>query len=233
MGILGFLSDAHGNKQAFDIGIEKLAAMGASEIYYLGDAVGYIPSLGVVESIKALKTMIHCLKGNHEKMFLTGDFDHEADSVYQIKKIISPDNLNFCHFIESWRDSIDLTVGNSRLLMVHGSPLDFHNGYVYPDSDLRVYGEKYDFVFMGHTHRPFVRTQGRTCFVNVGSCGLPRDDARYGSAVTFDTESLLPRLLRFDISNTFERIEELFPDIHPLVKKLFKRRDTNIVGEIV
>jgi predicted phosphodiesterase len=92
-----------------------------------------------------------------------------------------------------------------RCLFVHGSPSDPTYGYVYPDTDLSSFaGFEADVIFMGHTHRPFVRRNGDYLFVNVGSCGLPRDGDPRGSVCLFDTHSRSAEILRFDISQSSE-----------------------------
>ena len=35
-------------------------------------------------------------------------------------------------------------------------------------------GTDYDYIFMGHTHRMYIKKVGKSTYVNVGSCGLPR-----------------------------------------------------------
>ena len=49
---LGILSDAHGNVEAFQRGLELLAEARADMIYFLGDAVGYIPDGRVVSLLR-------------------------------------------------------------------------------------------------------------------------------------------------------------------------------------
>jgi diadenosine tetraphosphatase ApaH/serine/threonine PP2A family protein phosphatase len=80
---------------------------------------------------------------------------------------------------------------------------------VYPDSDLGVYADiPYDIVFMGHTHRQFLRRQSDKWFCNVGSVGLPRDNGRLMGFAIFDTSDGSIVLYRKKIDA--ERIKEVY-----------------------
>ena len=198
--MIGILSDAHGHRAAFDYAIQVLTAEGASRFVFLGDAVGYIPSPGVLGAIREMAGAIVCVRGNHEDVMLSAQFDAAREPVYQharTRALLTPDDLAT---ITGWpvRRQLDLPAGQA--LFVHGSPIDPINGYVYPDADLGALTTRADFVFMGHTHRPFIRRVGHTLFVNVGSCGLPRDRRGLGSAAMFNELTGDVRLVRFDLA---------------------------------
>ena len=75
------------------------------------------------------------------------------------------------------------------LLFVHGTPFDPLNGYLYENSDFSMYSAlSFAFVFMGQTHRPYIKKINNTVFVNVGSCGLPRDIGTRLSFCMLDTQ---------------------------------------------
>jgi diadenosine tetraphosphatase ApaH/serine/threonine PP2A family protein phosphatase len=144
--------------------------------------------------------------------------------------LLSPEQTAF---VASWPRFLEYDYPCGRVFFVHGSPTDYQNGYVYPDSDLTEFDGAYDFVFMGHTHRAFVREHGARIFVNVGSCGLPRDDGRYASAALFDPYTGRTTLVRlelsfFDAVSFFARL-----DVHHSVAELFNRRQADISGEII
>ena len=118
--------------------------------------------------------------------------------------------------------------------MVHGSPNDYTYGRVYPDSDLSIFDcNQYNYIFMGNTHRPFIRNHNNVNFINVGSCGLPRDHGHYGSAAIFDPNLGKCEIIRFDIQTIITEIEAKYPDIHQSVKNLFKRKSDSIYGDLV
>ena len=62
------------------------------------------------------------------------------------------------------------------------------NGYIYPDSETdSIEKLPYHAIFMGHTHRAFIKKAGEKNIVNVGSCGLPRDAGNKLTVVLYDT----------------------------------------------
>jgi predicted phosphodiesterase len=117
---------------------------------------------------------------------------------------------------------MDVPIG--KLLFVHGSPSEPTYGYVYPDSDLSVFTTAADIVFMGHSHYPFIRKFEKTTYINVGSCGLPRDDGRYGAAALFNPNTGEIKIVRFDIRDLTVQSFAESPVVHAAVKDLFDRR---------
>ena len=154
---IGVFSDAHGNEAGFNTCYEYLVGE-VDVIYYLGDAVGYFPlSNQIIDTLRLHN--IECLKGNHDAMILGElQYDDEREEIYQVKKsakAISEQNLNFLKKLPGEKK---VNIDNRKLLFVHGSPLDTLNGYVYPDSDISTFEDMpYDVIFMGHTHRPFIK----------------------------------------------------------------------------
>lgn len=234
--MIGILSDAHGNGEALEQGLNLLAANGAKSFVFLGDSVGYIPSpkaLNLLSSMAKTNELL-CIKGNHEDMLLAAA-PPKNDSVYQIaltKSQLSDDDLAFA---ASWPDTLEIDYPAGKTLYVHGSPTDNLNGYIYPDSDLSKICENspYRFIFCGHTHRPFISTHGKTTVINVGSCGLPRDVGKLGSAALFDQETGNVRILRFDIDLAVRNILKNGVTLDESVIQLFDRKSQHFVGEYV
>lgn len=231
--MIGILSDAHGNFAAFRTAIRHLRALGAKSFYFLGDAVGYIPSLEVVEDLQSMGAEVKCLLGNHEQMVLEGSTEAKREPIYQHHPVRERLSEAQSHFLKSWPTHRRESVDGRSALFVHGSPADYTNGYVYPDSELGQFRIDELFVFMGHTHHPFIREFGGTTFVNVGSCGLPRDDGRFGSAAIYDPANEQVHVLRFDITAETETVLAGNLDVHPNVRELFGRRKETVFGDIV
>lgn len=231
--LIGLVSDAHGNGRAFDRAVELLLAHGVRRLFFLGDAVGYVPSTAVLDSLARLGDLVQCIRGNHEAMLLENHIDVAREPIYQLEalrpKLTPAQQL----MIASWPTSHSEVINGHRVLLVHGSPSDPTYGYVYPNTDLAGFTPDADWVFMGNTHHPFIREQAGTRYVNIGSCGMPRDDGRYGSAalLNFDTSSV--RILRFDITQETSWVLEQFPSVHPLVRELYERRRTFFTGDIL
>lgn len=197
--MLGFLSDAHGHTAAFRRGLALLQAAGAEKIFFLGDAVGYIPEAGVVSALRELD--IAAVRGNHDEMMLRGDAPAERCQIYRHDETARQLSRDELAFVAVWPTERRFAIGGRDCLLVHGSPAAPLDGYVYPDTDLARFKDvEADVVFMGHTHHPFVRAEHGKLFVNVGSCGLPREAGRQASACLFDAVAGEATILRYSIA---------------------------------
>lgn len=231
--LIGLVSDAHGNSRAFDRAVELLLAHGVERLFFLGDAVGYVPSTAVLDSLARLGDLVQCIRGNHEAMLLENHSDVAREPLYQIEALRPMLTPAQQLMIASWPALRSEVIDGQKLLLVHGSPTDPTYGYVYPDTDLAGFTPDADWVFMGNTHRPFIREQAGIRYVNIGSCAMPRDDGRYGSAALLNMETRSARILRFDITHETSFIMEQFPMVHPSVRDVYKRRLTVIEGDIL
>jgi predicted phosphodiesterase len=232
---VGFLSDAHGNVEAFELGHRVLRRFGADTIYFLGDAVGYLPGPSVVEAV--LAEGIPSIRGNHEAMLLAAGSTIPHDDVYQLRSTAAAMAPALLESVARWPVSRELWLGSTRAVLIHGSPDDPTFGYLYPDSDLDRVAARPELsdatVFMGNTHRPFVRRRGSTTFVNVGSCGLPRDVGTLGACCVFDEQTGTARILRYDIRDAVARARRRCGPFHEMVDEVLARRAPSHVGEVV
>lgn len=194
------------------------------KIFFLGDAVGYFPE--PVSAIELLfSVQASCLLGNHDAMLTGGiNLDERKDSVYQIKKTRDKVPGTYLHQMAEWLPYLQLQIDSKRILMIHGSPWNPLNEYIYPDADIERFAFlPFDFIFMGHTHRPFVRRSGGVTVVNVGSCGLPRDQGSLASCAVFDTETGKCSIHRipFDAENLIKKYGNA---IHSSVVSCLRRK---------
>jgi len=231
--MIGILSDAHGNTDAFKLAISHLRKLGASRFIFLGDAVGYIPCSGVLTELIKIKDEVICIQGNHEIMLTNKCWNPERDKIYNLRKTSTLLSEVETNYIKSWPIMHKESYGIDSALFIHGGLYDFTNEYVYPNSDLSKYEVTETFVFMGHTHYPFVKKTGNTIFVNVGSCGLPRDIGNLGSFATFNPEIGEVLLYRFDISSAIQNISESNMKIHESVLALFNRQQSLFEGQLI
>lgn len=153
----------------------------------LGDLCNYYPDNKEVIDF-FIEKEIQCVLGNHDQLYIAEhhlsadrmraynyDFDLEQSSRH-------------IGFLKSLPEKIILGE-NSKILLCHGSPNDFTNEYVYPDTDLARFANcDFDVIFSGHTHRQLLRSFGSKVFCNVGSVGLPRDNGSLLGFAIFDSE---------------------------------------------
>lgn len=174
---IAVFSDVHGNLPFFEAFLRDAAAEHAERLVFLGDSVSYYP--WGIEVIRRLReTGALCIEGNHDSM-LRGEFPvpEKHEPVYQLRRVIDGISDEDLAFVKSWPEIVRETVDGKRLVFVHGSPLNHLKGYSYADSELALYDDPdTDIVFVGHTHRPWIRQNPHTLMVNVGSVGLPRDE---------------------------------------------------------
>jgi putative phosphoesterase len=222
--LIGILSDAHGNAAAFDRAVEVLYSRGAERLVFLGDALGYLPSTAVLASIGGLGDSIQCIRGNHEDLLLRGRYDPDRDPIYQHRRIRALLTREDLDRLATWPTSLRLAVDAGTVLCVHGSPLDPTGGRVHEDTDLGGFDVAEQFVFVGHTHRPFIRATGTSMFVNVGSCGLPRDHGTLGCGALFNPMTGETQLIRFDIERETRTMLRQVPGVHASVLALLNRR---------
>jgi putative phosphoesterase len=231
--MIGILSDAHGNTDAFKLAISHLRKLGANRFIFLGDSVGYIPCNGVLTELIKIKDEVICILGNHEIMLMHTGWDPERDKIYNLQKTSMLLSEEETDYIKSWPIKHSESYGIVSALFIHGGLNDFTYEYVYPNSDLSKYEVTETFVFMGHTHYPFVKKTGNTIFVNVGSCGLPRDIGNLGSFVMFNPEKSEVVLYRFDISSAIRNISESNMKIHESILCLFDRKKSLFEGQLI
>jgi putative phosphoesterase len=231
--MIGILSDAHGNGQAFNKAILLLEKLGAERFYFLGDALGYIPNTNILKLIRSLGSKIHCIMGNHEQLILNKIFDTDREPVYQHKNIYNKLSDYDIEMIKDWSISIRLIFEVGKILFIHGNPNDETYGYMYPDTDLSEFKVPEKFVFMGHTHRPFLKQYDDTIYVNVGSCGIPRDHGTIGSAALFDEQTGKIEIIRFDIENQLKKAIEEAGRIHKSLLQLSNRKIDNFIGKFI
>jgi predicted phosphodiesterase len=227
---IGLLADAHGNSVALRACLEELEAMHPDSVYFLGDAVGYLPdAAGCLALLDA--SGVVCQQGNHEAMLLSGDVCAEREAVYRLsaaREALGPDALSA---IGAWPQSRSVAMDSRRLLLVHGSPREPLTGYVYADREPERHLDlAFDAIVMGHTHRPFSLDVDGRLLLNVGSVGLPRDVGDLASFAVYDSATGEGSIYRvaFDRSEVLARWGE---EIHEKTAACLARASDGFVGE--
>ncbi len=228
MSKIGIISDIHGNIDTFKQVLQYFEQQNIRDIYFIGDAVGYLPyGIEVVALLKERK--IRCIKGNHEDLLLQNQVADNED-VYQIEQIKNSIPKELLAFVKSWESQITFEANNKKYLLVHGSPNN-NNQYLYPDTNLEEFANlEYDVIIMGHTHRPFIRKEYNKLFLNTGSLGLPRDIGNLAAFAVLDVETC-----KFDIFRFFFEPHQLIHNTHLHVKvvECLHRTQEHFVGELI
>ncbi len=197
------ISDIHGNYEAMSEVIKKAEEIGVSDIYCLGDIVGYYCQVN--ECCDELrKRKAKCIMGNHDWYMVSGTKCMRSQSVndciaYQ-RKIIRKDNME-------WIASLPVIRNEKGISMVHGgwhNPID-----EYIDLDEDYFGEIEGNVFIsGHSHiQQIIEYQGKI-YCNPGSVGQPRDgDNRASFAIYYEKTFELFRV-NYDIESVCKKMEE-------------------------
>ena len=197
MNAVTVFGDIHANLPALEAVLRDIDARGLTNLYCLGDLVGYgtFPN-EVVEIIRARN--IPTLMGNYDQ-----GVGHDSDdcgcayrtpqaralgerSIAWTNAHTSAENKAFLRALPA---QIPLTLGDLRVMLVHGSPRKV-NEYLYADRPDASFERLLDLVsadvlVCGHTHLPYhkVLPSGRHV-INAGSVGKPKDgDPRAGYVV--------------------------------------------------
>jgi putative phosphoesterase len=235
-GIVAVFSDAHGNLRGLEKAFEISELHGAEYFVYLGDSIGYIPSIHALELLRTSKKKIHFVKGNHENQLLSLNDPTVPDTLKKHSWITRQMSHKQIDFISSWPEKLTLESGKRKFLFVHGSPEKPLDGYIYADSllDMNAAYVDYQLVFVGNTHIPFIRKFGQSFIVNVGSVGLPRDHGKVASLALLNLDTSEVRIIRYSISEIQDELLEKFGDVlDERVKELFERvADYQVLEEI-
>lgn len=193
---IAVFSDIHGNYLNLLSFYESALSLNIDSYICLGDLCNYYPDNTKVIDLVKEKTTI-CTLGNHDELYISGkEWPEEKKIAYNFdqKLLLSEKHILYLKRLPL---KYELVTKNASILFCHASPFDLLYSYIYPDSDLSVYENiPYDIVFVGHTHRQFIRTYKNKIFCNVGSIGLPRDNGSLFGFAVIDTEDLNITLYR-------------------------------------
>ena len=197
---IGVISDIHGNYEALKSVLSELDRLGVSEIYSLGDVVGYYSQVN--ECCEELqKREIPNLMGNHDWYMASGGFCPRSSSVndcliYQ-RKVITDKNIEWLR-----SSAIQRFVGN--IHMVHGGWSDPIDEYLKVPSEeyfSRIEGE----IFMsGHTHIQTLQVYKDKIYCNPGSVGQPRDRNPKAAFALVENGNISLHRVNYDIDKVNE-----------------------------
>ena len=185
---IAVFSDIHGNAINLEHFFDVAEKLGIDEFVCLGDLCNYYPDGEKVVSMLKDNGCI-CLLGNHDQMYLDSSELSEGKKIaFNFNQELMNNEL-FMNYLKRLPNTHQLLMQGKKIFFCHGSPLDPLEEYVYPDSDLERFDAlNLDVVFMGHTHRQFLKKIKNKIYCNVGSIGQPRDKGNMFGFVVFDTE---------------------------------------------
>lgn len=222
-------ADIHGNGPAFRVAYDMILSEKADINIFLGDLCGYyFDQKEIFLMLQTIPNLI-ALKGNHDKIFLRIiNKDEELRQAYIKKYGNSMENLlgQETSELNQWLSGLpELYIhANSGLAFYHGSPWDYLDGYVYPDSPLKQFLDHPASLFvLGHTHYPMVRKIDDKLIVNPGSLGQPRHGGWPTYAIiNYPSEKVIFRKVFYDKSELVRQIDKLDVNNESLRKILFR-----------
>jgi putative phosphoesterase len=179
---LGLVADVHCNIDGLRAALDLMGPV--DELVCAGDAVYQFRfSNDVVALLRERGARL--ILGNHERVLL-GPWGERARARSEVRH-------ELVEYLAVQPYRIETTLNGRRLVVVHGSPFDPHDEYLYPNSpNLRKLAAiDADVIVLGHTHYHMAERIGRALVVNPGSAGEARDH-RNGfrlSCAVLDTQS--------------------------------------------
>jgi diadenosine tetraphosphatase ApaH/serine/threonine PP2A family protein phosphatase len=230
------LSDIHGNLEALDAVLADIAEQPVTQIFCLGDVVGYGPN--PLECLERALDWDVTILGNHDQALLSSpeSFSHNAArAIYWQRSVFEASGRND---LWAFLGARPRTFRIDEFEFVHGSPRNPLNEYIFPEdsfNELKMnrIGEAFgQYCFTGHTHVPGVFTapeEGERLWqfksppeckgthrltaiksiVNVGSVGQPRDEDWRASYVLVDGLNVTWRRVEYDVDTTVRKIHAI------------------------
>ena len=196
---IAFISDIHGNYEALQSVLSELDRMEVSEIYCLGDVVGYYSQIN--ECCDALRSRnIPCLMGNHDWYIAGGGFCPRSRSVNDclvyLRRVVSDENVE-------WLKTFPVQREAHNIKMVHGGWTDPIDEYLKPSQE---YFEKVagDIFVSGHTHLQSLHHFGDKTYCNPGSVGQPRDGDPRAAYSIYDGKDFELHRVAYDMQKVFD-----------------------------
>jgi putative phosphoesterase len=179
---LGIVADVHCNVQGLRIALDMMGDV--DELVCAGDAVYQFRfSNEVIELLR--ERGARYILGNHERVLLS-DWGERARSRPEVRR-------DLVRYMAAQPYHVETQVNGRRLALVHGSPFDPHDEYLYPNSPnlQKLAGIDADYIILGHTHYHMALPVGRALVINPGSAGEARDHRNHFrlSCAVLDTQS--------------------------------------------
>ncbi|MFN0195384.1 MAG: metallophosphoesterase family protein [Planctomycetaceae bacterium] len=236
--MIAIISDIHGNLEALQAVLADIKQRNITEIYCLGDIVGYGPNPR--ECIDQVMDFPLCLLGNHDQgaLFDPEGFNAGAErAIFWTRKMLESGEPRKNELRWEFLGELPRMKRIGELLFVHGSARNPLNEYVFPEDIYnqrkmeRIFALVDKYCFQGHTHIPGVFTENLNFFtpeemnhqyqlaeqkvlVNVGSVGQPRDgDPRSCYVILNENDKTIQYIrVSYDFDATRAKIYDI-PDL--------------------
>jgi predicted phosphodiesterase len=203
------VSDIHANRHAFEATLDAVASSDASELWCLGDLVGYGAEPDACVELAREHAAV-CLAGNHD-MAVTGELSLEEFSrgasvaAEWTREVMDPENMAFLETLKPQGEESDCG-------LFHASPRDPVWEYVLSAllAELCLNQQQHRICLIGHSHvaLSFARQEGELAtgeprragtrldvaegewLLNPGSVGQPRDGDRRAAWLLLDLDGM-------------------------------------------
>ncbi len=169
----------------------------------------------MVERLRELKPDV-VLSGNHDHAVVSGNssgfVDYAAEAIEWTRQQLNRKNMDYLATLKS---STARIVEMQTIALVHGSPRDSLNEYVFPGTPPSLLREllklsEGSVLLQGHTHVPMFFRSGSSILLNPGSVGQPRDGDPRASYMIMELEpgrlTHKIRRIQYDIARTSSAI---------------------------
>lgn len=231
------ISDIHSNLEALTAVLDDVQQQGVSEVFCLGDVVGYGPNPR--ECIDLVMRCRVCLLGNHDQgaLFDPEGFNTGAERAifWTRDQLENGDNGDSRERRWEFLGELPRNYQEPEFLFVHGSARNPLNEYVFPEDIYnrrkleKIFALIEHYAFQGHTHVPGVFTEGLSflspdeighefsldrekVMVNVGSVGQPRDGDPRACYVIVEDGKVRFRRVEYPVEETVRKIYAV-PDL--------------------
>lgn len=242
--MIAIVSDIHSNLEALNAVLEDIMKRDISRIICLGDIVGYGPNPREVLDLSM--NFERSIIGNHDDGVLREPKEFNLRALLAVEWTRRQLNSDVPHertakwlaFLKGLKETDVITVGESEMFMVHGSPRNPIREYVFPRDILHprklqeIFARFPRICLIGHSHVPGVYTEDirfyhpdelpqsvyvfdeKKTLINVGSVGQPRDGNRKASYITITDEgdAVVFRRVAYDCETTKQKIYQI-PDL--------------------
>ncbi|MEI8374710.1 MAG: metallophosphoesterase family protein [Planctomycetota bacterium] len=231
------ISDLHSNLESLEAVFADIRSQGISEVYCLGDLLGYGPNPR--ECIDIVMQCKVCLLGNHDQgaLFDPEGFNSGAERAIFWTRMQLEEGGSAIERQRRWDFLGELPRSHQedKFLFVHGSARNPLNEYVFPEDIYnrrkleKIFALIPRYSFQGHTHVPGVFTEQfqflspeeinyefrlgeEKAMINVGSVGQPRDGNPKACYVVLEDNVVRFRRVEYPFEKTIAKIYDI-PDL--------------------